>query len=171
MTVCVLGGIGLFHLSCQMCVELFLVLPYFPFDLCRVCMKIQFHSISWNLNFTPDIDNSSLLSFFLCLPNLVILLIFFKESALCFIDFFLLFFCFQFYWFLFLSSLFLLLLCSKKKLFMISIFNSLRLVLWPRIQSIIIYQAKCIPRCTYTKIYSVRVWKDCVILLLLGGVF
>ena len=80
MTVCVLGGIGLFHLSCQMCVELFLVLPYFPFDLCRVCMKIQFHSISWNLNFTPDIDNSRLLSFFLCLPNFVILLIFSKNQ-------------------------------------------------------------------------------------------
>ena len=38
------------------------------------------NSISWNLNFTPDIDNSSLLSFFLCLPNLVILLIFSKNQ-------------------------------------------------------------------------------------------
>ena len=168
MTVCVLGGIGLFHLSCQMCIELFLVLPYFPFDLCRICMKIQFHSISWNLNFTPDIDNSRLLSFFLCLPSFVILLIFFKESALCFIGFL---FSILLISLLILIISFLLPLCSKKKVFMISILKSLRLVLWPRIQSIIIYQDKCIPRCTCTKIYSIRGWKECVTLLLLGGMF
>ena len=81
-----------------MSLNVFIVFPYYPLNICRICSDVPF--------FIPDVGSLYLLFFFLVsVPRRLSMLLIFSKNHLLVSDFFgfLLFSCFQYYQYMLLS--------------------------------------------------------------------